>query len=321
MTGRDVLVTGGAGALGSRLVRRLAGQGARIVVLDDLSSGYRENVPVEADFVQGSVTDADLVRRVFADRGGFDWVFHLAALFANQNSVDHPVQDLLVNTLGTLHLCEAARETPTKLKRILYTSSSCVYGNCTGAVAETAPHHAETPYAISKDTGERYLEYFSRHYGLPVTIVRLFNSFGPGERPGRYRNVIPNFVRLALRNEPLTITGTGQETRDFTFVEDVIDGVIAAALSGAALGHTYNLGTGRETTIEVIAREIIRLSGSRSEVVYVPPRSWDHVSRRCANIGRAKADFGFSPATPLPEGLSRTIDWLRTVSLTEAGPA
>ncbi|MDY7092264.1 MAG: NAD-dependent epimerase/dehydratase family protein [Acidobacteriota bacterium] len=311
------LVTGGAGAIGSRLAAELLRRDFEVVVLDDLSSGYPENVPEGARFVEGSVTDLGLLDRLFTDHG-FTYVFHLAALFANQNSVDHPVQDLEINGGGTLALLERTAHAAEDLggfQRFLYASSSCVYGNVSGAISEDQPTHAtETPYAITKFLGEQYLQFFMEHYGLPGTIVRPFNSYGPGERPGRYRNVIPNFIKLALRGDPLNITGEGNETRDFTFNGDTVAGIVGAATSSASQGKAYNLATGQETKIIDLAKQIIRLSDSTSEIRFTGRRSWDQVTSRCGSITRAREDFGYTPSTSLEEGLRLTIDWIRSLA-------
>jgi UDP-glucose 4-epimerase len=306
------LITGGAGAIGSRLAADLISRGDQVCVLDDLSSGSSDLLDAGVTFVQGSVTDASLVSRLLGE--AYDYVFHLAALFANQNSVDHPFDDLHTNGQGTLCLLEsiANSATRTSLKRLVYASSSCVYGGVGGAIDENAPFHPDTPYAITKLLGEQYVRYYSERSDLPVVTLRLFNSFGPGEMPGRYRNVIPNFIKLALLGEPLLITGSGNETRDFTYVDDVVRGFWKAATVPQAIGRTYNLGTGRETSIRVLAETILAMTGSKSELRMQPRRAWDHVSRRCAVIDKARNELGYEPSATLEQGLQATISWIRT---------
>ena len=308
------LVTGGAGAIGSRLVQRLLAQGHQVVVLDDLSSGFIENIPKGAEFVSGSILDSAVLNALFNDEG-YEYIFHLASLFANQNSVEHPERDLEVNGLGLLKLTEKTLQSTKrkKLKRLLYASSSCIYGGYSGSVAEDGAPRPSTPYAITKLLGEYYFRYYADHCKLPMTIVRLFNSYGPGERPGRYRNVIPNFIAEALRDEVITITGTGEETRDFTFVDDTVACILKAAFSRRSLGEVYNVGTGTETSIHTLASEIIRISGSRSEIRFAPRRSWDTTTRRCADISKAASHLSYEPKTSLQTGLSSTIDWLRSI--------
>ena len=309
-----VLVTGGAGAIGSRLVYRLLESDYRVTVVDDLSSGYMENIPSDVRFVLGDITEPDVLDQLLS-KGDFSYIFHLAALFANQNSVEHPERDLMVNGMGTLRLAEKALHAGEngRLKRVIYVSSSCVYGDHSGPLSEELSPKPKTPYAITKLLGEYYFKYFAEQYQLPVTTLRLFNSYGPGERPGRYRNVIPNFIRLALKNEPLTITGTGNETRDFTYVEDVVDGIILAADNERALGETFDVATGEETKISELAHEIIRLCASQSEVHYAPRRSWDRALRRCGNIEKARKYLGYEPKTRLEDGLVSTIAWIRSL--------
>jgi len=213
---KTILVTGGAGAIGSNLTRRLAELGAQVIILDDLSSGVRWNVPSLPGilFVEGDILDEVKLKRVFFERPQI--VFHLAAFFANQNSVDHPERDLMVNGMGTLRLLEYS--VFTGVERFIYASSGCsIYGSESPLPLreELISLHLSTPYQITKMLGELYCNFFYHHYGLKVVKPRFFNSYGPGEVPGQYRNVIPNFIYLALQGQPLPITGTGEETRDF----------------------------------------------------------------------------------------------------------
>lgn len=303
----NVLITGGAGAIGGNLARAVLSMGARrVVILDNLSSGFIANVPDGAVFVKGSILDENVLDVAFYDT--IDIVFHLAAHFANQNSVEHPEEDLETNAVGTVKLLKRARQA--KVKRFLYASSSCIYGAKAGPIPETpAPGVLETPYAASKYAGEEYTRLFHELYQFPTTSVRYFNSFGPGEMPGPYRNVIPNFIAKALKGEPLVITGTGEETRDFCFVESTVSGTIAAATLPAAIGGVYNIGSGIETTIRTLAETINRLTGNTQPIQYVPRRSWDQISRRCADISRARRDLNFVPVIDFEPQLARTIEW------------
>jgi nucleoside-diphosphate-sugar epimerase len=308
----EVLITGGAGAIGSNVAARLVERGELVTILDDLSSGFRENVSETARFVYGSITNVELLDQLFRE-SRFELVVHCAALFANQNSVEHPERDLEVNALGTLNLAKRASAHARRgvLRRFIYLSSSCVYGNCSGGVTEDTAIDTSTPYAISKLMGEHYCLYFAKSEALPVTMFRLFNVYGPGERPGRYRNVIPNFVDSALRGEPLLITGTGAETRDFMYVGDLVDGLLAAAACERACGEVYNMATGAETRIDEMAHQIVLRCGSRSEIRRAPRRAWDHTIRRVGDASKAAAHFGFHPGTPLETGLAHTVEWLR----------
>lgn len=311
--GKTILVTGGAGAIGSNLTRALGELGARlIVVLDDLSSAEKWNVPSLPNvmFVQGSILDEVELKRVFFE--GPDLVFHLAALFANQNSIDHPETDLLVNGLGTLKLLQYSHFAGAK--RFVYASSGCsIYGSSAPLplTEEFMSLHLSTPYQITKMVGELYCNFFNHHYEVPVVKARFFNSYGPGEIPGQYRNVIPNFIYLAMQGQPLPITGTGEETRDFTFVGDIVDGLLRAGYFESAVGQEFNLASGAETTIGDLARMINARVGNKAGVIFSARRKWDTKSRLLASVDRAKKLIGYQPNTPFEEGLDKAIAWFR----------
>ena len=312
LEGKSVLVTGGAGAIGSNLVRALLPVAGRIVVLDNMDSGYPDLVARDKKVVvlAKSILDGAALDSAFRD--GVDVVFHLAANFANENSVEHPEKDILVNGLGTLRLLQQSLKH--KVGRFVYASSSCVYGNFNGAVKEDSSFHPDTPYAISKLLGERYTAFFNSHYSLPASVVRIFNSFGPGERPGRYRNVIPNFFSCALKSRPLTITGTGRETRDFNWVGNTVQGLLLAAYKPAAVGEAFNIGSGVSTSVLNVARLVNRIASSKAPLRYVARRSWDTVLHRKADIGKAKRLLGYKPEISLEKHLRATYDWLRSDS-------
>ncbi|MBA3671823.1 MAG: NAD-dependent epimerase/dehydratase family protein [Gemmatimonadaceae bacterium] len=308
----SALVTGGAGAIGSRLVRRLLDDGAsRVVVIDDLSSGYPWLLPTDDRL---SLVEADVCDIQQLDLGlETPDVYHLAAFFANQNSVDHPDADLHTNGLGTLNVLRWAAAAGAK--RVVYASAGCsIAGHGIDApIREDMPVslHLDTPYQITKALGEFYSNYFLSQ--VSSVRCRFFNSFGPGEVPGAYRNVIPNFIWRALHDEPLVITGTGEETRDFIFVDDLVDGLVRCARTPAAHGEAVNLGTGRQTRIIDLARTIIDLCDSRSEIVFAARRNWDHSIRRQADISKARQLLGLSPDVTVREGLERNIAWFREV--------
>lgn len=310
--GKTILITGGAGCIGSNLTKALVRAGAKkVLVMDDLSSSYRWNVPddPEVAFVEGSVLDEEALKMVFFQEP--QYVFHLAALFANQNSIDHPQQDLLVNGLGTLKVLQYARMA--KVERVLFASSGCsVYGSQAPLPLreDFLCIKLDTPYQITKLLGELYCNFFHNLYGLPVVRARFFNVYGPGEVPGKYRNVIPNFVYLALQGRPLPITGTGEETRDFTFVEDIVDGTLRAAVSTEAVGDAFNLASGTETSVLTIANAVNELVGNSSGVEFRPKREWDKSTRRRASIEKASAVLGYQPKTEIKAGMKRTIDWI-----------
>ncbi len=306
----QVVITGGAGAIGSRLVRRLLADGAEsVVVVDDLSSGYAWLLPedhrmrlVAADVCDLPGLGLDVHRPL---------VFHLAAFFANQNSVEHPREDLHTNGLGTLTTLLWARQLTAR--RLVYASAGCsIAGHGTeGPIHEDMPVilHLDTPYQITKALGEFYCNYFGD--ALETVRCRFFNSYGPGEVPGPYRNIIPNFIWRALHGTPLVITGSGEETRDFIYVDDLVDGLVRAAGTPGAVGQAINLGTGVQARILDLAEMIIKGCKSRSRIEFAPRRPWDRSLHREANIGRAKEILGFSPTVSLYDGIGRTVEWFR----------
>jgi len=311
-TNKTILVTGGAGAIGSNLCRRLAELGAQVIILDDLSSGVRWNVPSLPGvlFVEGDILDEVKLKRVFFERPQI--VFHLAAFFANQNSVDHPERDLMVNGLGTLRLLEYS--VFTGVERFVYASSGCsIYGSDSPFPLreEFMSMHLSTPYQITKMLGELYCNFFYNHYGLKVVKPRFFNSYGPGEVPGQYRNVIPNFIYWAMKGLPLPITGSGEETRDFTYVGDIVDGLLRAGVMESAVGQEFNLASGKETRIIDLANMINEATGNTAGIRFAQRRKWDTKSRLLASIDRARQLIGYEPRTSFEEGLKHTIEWFR----------
>jgi UDP-glucose 4-epimerase len=303
---RRALVTGGAGFIGSHLARALLERDLDVVVLDDLSSGRRELLPDEAEFIEGSVTAEDDLRRAFEPRP--DYVFHLAALFANLKSVEHPNRDLRVNGEGTLNVLRLASDL--EVAKVLNVSSSCIYSDVSVMQEETTEFELDTPYAATKLLSEHYAQMWARLWGLDVISVRPFNTYGPHEYPGPYRNVVPNFLQLAMKGSPLPITGTGDETRDFTYVSDTVAGMIGAVFSDTQPGEVFNIGGGQETQIVELAERINRLTGNGAGIDYLPRRSWDHAHRRQGDISKAKREFGYAPQVELEEGLARTYEWL-----------
>jgi nucleoside-diphosphate-sugar epimerase len=218
----------------------------------------------------------------------------------------------MVNGMGTLRLLEYS--VLTGVERFVYASSGCsIYGSDSPLPLreEFMSMHLSTPYQITKMLGELYCNFFYNHYGLKVVKPRLFNSYGPGEVPGQYRNVIPNFIYWAMKGLPLPITGTGEETRDFTYVGDIVDGLLRAGVMESAIGHEFNLASGKETRIIDVARMINEATGNKAGVRFVQRRKWDTKSRLLASIDKARELIGYNPNTPLEEGLARTIEWFR----------
>lgn len=311
--GKTVLITGGAGAIGSNLTRAVAELKARtVIVFDDLSAAYEWNIPSLPNvlFVKGSVTDEAALKRVFAVKP--DIVYHLAAFFANQNSVDYPQRDLAINGLGTLLVYQYAQMCGAG--RVVYASSGCsIYGSQAPLPLKEdfMSMHLTTPYQITKMLGELYANFFNHHYGLPIVKTRFFNSYGPGEVPGQYRNVIPNFIFRALSGLPLPFTGSGEETRDFTYVLDIVNALLRAGFCEHAVGQEMNIASGREVKILWLAERINELTGNKAGILRAERRVWDTKKRLLACIDRAKDLLGYEPKMDFEDGLAKTIQWFR----------
>jgi nucleoside-diphosphate-sugar epimerase len=308
-----ILVTGGAGAIGSNLCNALAALDARmVIIIDDLSASYEWNIPSRHNimFTRGCITDEVMLKRVFNERP--EIVYHLAAFFANQNSVDYPERDLQVNGLGTLRLLQYA--SMTKVERFIYASSGCsIYGSQAPLPLKEdfISMNLTTPYQITKMLGELYCNFFINHYGFPAVKTRFFNSYGPGEVPGQYRNVIPNFIYWAMKGLPLPITGNADATRDFTYVADLVDGLLRAGYYEKAVGREMNLASEREIRIGTLAEMINELTGNKAGVRIVGKRKWDTKNRLLASVDRARELIGYEPGTVFEEGLRNTIQWFK----------
>jgi len=311
-TGKRILVTGGAGCIGSNLIRALLkAEPEKIIVIDDLSASFEWNLPKDDKvvFIRGSILNEEKMKRAFSFKPHY--VFHLAAHFANQNSVDHPETDLLVNGLGTLKTLQYAHLVG--VERFVFASSGCsVYGSQAPLPLreDYVSLHLDTPYQINKLVGELYCNYFYDYYRLPVAIARYFNVYGPGEVPGKYRNVIPNFMWWAMHGQPLPITGTGEETRDFTFVSDIVDGTLRMGVVKEAIGEAINLASETETRIIDLANWINEITGNKAGVIFKSRRDWDKVIRRRASIEKARKILGYKPKTDIRSGLRKTYDWI-----------
>ncbi|MCL0075573.1 NAD-dependent epimerase/dehydratase family protein [Dehalococcoidia bacterium] len=310
--GKNILITGGAGCIGSNLTKPLIkAEAGKIIILDDLSAAERWNIPTAPNvvFIEGSVLNEEMLKRAFRER--LDFVFHLAAHFANQNSVDNPETDLMVNGLGTLKVLEYSHLT--KVGKLVFASSGCsVYGSQAPLPLKEdfVSLHLDTPYQITKLLGELYCNFFYNHYRLPVVIARYFNVYGPGEVPGAYRNVIPNFIWWALHKKTLPITGTGDETRDFTFVDDIVDGTLRLGVTPEAVGDAFNLASETETKVIDIANIVNEITGNHNGVKFVSRRDWDKITRRRASIEKARKVLGYEPKVKMKDGIKKTFDWI-----------
>jgi UDP-glucose 4-epimerase len=308
LRGRPVLVTGGAGFVGSRIVAHLLGAGADVLVLDDMSTGTRTNLPdsPSLEVVEGSVVDLEVIREAMAGR---DLVIHAAA----RNivlSTRNPRDDYAVNIGGTLNVLLAARDLGPS--RIVYTSSCSIYGNPRFLpIAEDEPANLLSPYAVSKFAGEGYCHAFYESYDLPTAVVRYSNVYGLNQTPDNpYCGVVGKLFRAAQGDEPLQIHGDGEQTRDYTFVEDAVGATLSAAVSPKATGQAYNVGTGVETSVNRLASLIIEITGSSSETHYVDRRDIDNIRRRVVNIEKIRRELRWTPAATLEQGLRATHAWL-----------
>ena len=310
--GKTVLVTGGAGAIGSNLVKTLSQlETKKIIILDDLSSSYEWNIPVNPKvvFIKGSVLDDEKLKWAFKEKPQI--VYHLAAHFANQNSVDNPETDLIVNGMGILKVLEYAQLVD--VDRFIYSSSGCGIYGCDSKIPfeeEDVSIKLCTPYQVTKMIGELYTNYFHSLYNLPIVNARFFNMYGPGEVPGKYRNVIPNFFYWSMKKQPLPITGTGDETRDFCYVGDLVNGLLAMAYYKDAIGEAINLGTNREVKIADLAMWINEITGNEAGIVFKERRNWDKKTRLLASIEKARRILGYEPKMDFKEGLKNIHSWL-----------
>ncbi len=301
-----ILITGGAGFIGSHIVEHHQGRAREIRVLDNLRTGHRRNLAgLECTFLEGSVTDRALVRRAVA---GVDFVYHLAALVSVPESMDKPGECVDINVHGLLNVLEEAAAAG--VRKLVFASSAAVYGdNPSVPKLETMVPEPKSPYAITKLDGEYYLDMFRREGRLETAALRFFNVFGPRQDPqGAYAAAVPIFIEKALRGEPLTVFGDGGQTRDFIYVKDIV-GALAFAAETPGVAGTFNAGYGRQMTINDLAGEIIRAAGSASRIEHGPVRAGD------VRHSRASADkllaAGWQPQSTLEEGLACTLEWFR----------
>lgn len=309
LEGQRVVVTGGAGFVGSRIVTRLVELGANVLVLDDFSTGTPANLPEEGalEVVEGSVSEFETVRKVLAGR---DIVIHAAA----RNivlSTKNPRDDFEVNIGGTLNVLLAAREASPR--RIVYTSSCSIYGNPRYLpISEEDPVNLLSPYAVSKFAGEGYCHAFYESYGLPAAVVRYSNVFGFGQTAENpYCGVVAKFFDAAISNRSPLIHGDGEQTRDYTFVEDAVTATLNVAISPRATGQAYNVGTGRETSVNRLAALIVEVTGSTATPEHVDRRDIDNIRRRVVNIEKIRRELRWSPVVTVEQGVRDTYAWLR----------
>ncbi len=308
LRGRRALVTGGAGFIGSHLATALVARGCRVRVLDSLVGGYRENVPAGAEFVQASILDDAALRRAMT---GCDYVFHQAAMVSVPESVDKPDECMRVNVLGAEKVLEAARDL--KVGRVLFAASAAAYGNSPSLPSkETDLPDSWSPYAMSKVAGELLLQTFARCYGMSTVSLRYFNIYGPRQDPNSpYAAVISAFSRRLLAGTMPTILGDGQQTRDFTYIDNVVRANLLAATSPRPLaGEIINIGTGRRSSLLDVLNAMGKALGIAVKPGFAPPRAGD-VRHSCADISRARELLEYEPIVHLQEGLAHTLEWAK----------
>ena len=325
-SGRRILVVGGAGFVGSNLVRALLDSGPReVLVVDNLLSSERENLPDDdrVRLIEASINDDDVLASLPED---LEYVFHLSTYHGNQSSMVDPLADHEHNTLTTLKLYETLKDFDS-VKRVVYASAGCTVAEKTFEGAEATQEDApvslwlDSPYQISKMIGEYYSNYYFSRHGLPTVKARFQNVYGPGEVLGAgrwrgtvntvWRNVTPTFIYKALNHEALPVENGGIASRDFIYVGDMAQGLIACALRGDP-GGVYNLASGTETTIRELAELINELTANPMPIVLTPPRDWDHSGQRYGDPSKSRAEIGFEATMPLREGLETTIKWMRS---------
>jgi UDP-glucose 4-epimerase len=307
---RRVVVTGGAGFVGSKIVARLVGEGANVLVLDDFSTGTASNLPephASLEILEASVVDAAVVREAVAES---DIVLHCAA----RNivlSTHNPHLDFEVNIGGTLNVLLAAREF--RPDRVVYTSSASVYGNPRYLpISEDDPVNLLSPYAVSKYAGEGYCHAFYESFDLPTSVVRYSNVFGPAQNPDNpYCGVVAKFFEAAMNGRTPQIHGDGEQTRDYTFIDDAVTATLTAAVSPRAIGQAYNVGTGRETSVNRLAALIIEIAGADVMPLHVDRRDIDNIRRRVVNIEKIRRELRWGPIVTVEEGLRETYSWLQ----------
>jgi nucleoside-diphosphate-sugar epimerase len=302
------LVTGGAGFIGSHIVEALVARGESVVVLDDLSTGKRENLAGLQDritFVEGDLRDLETVKEAC---GGVDYVLHQGALASVPRSIADPIASNEVNSNGTLNLLVAARDAG--VKRVVYAGSSSVYGDTPKLPKqEDMPANPLSPYAISKYAGEMYCRVFARLYDLEAVVLRYFNVFGPRQDPtSQYAAVIPLFITALRRGEAPHVFGDGEQSRDFTYVANVVEANLLACEAPKAAGQVINVACGGRITINELIEVMQRLLEVSTQPIYDPPRPGD-VKHSMADITRARELLGYKVVLSLEEGLQRTVEW------------
>jgi len=324
-SGKKILVVGGAGFVGSNLTKTLLADDAeKVIVVDNLLSADISQVPEHKhlQFLYASITDDKILNALPED---LDYVFHLSTYHGNQSSIEDPLKDHENNTLTSLKLFERISQM-TSLKKVVYSSAGCTVAKKTFDDAEATVEQEEvslyldSPYQMSKIFGEFYGNYYYMRYNMPFVKARFQNVYGPGEVLGAgqwrgnantvWRNVMPTFIFKALHGQSLPLENNGIATRDFIYVDDVVEGLIACALKGTT-GGVYNIASGVETSIKDLALLINEVSGNQAEIDYKPARNWDRSGKRHGDITKAEKELGFKARISLPEGIEKTVQWTK----------
>jgi len=306
---KHYLITGGAGFIGSNIAHELVKRGEFVRIIDNFSTGKRENLADILDKIDLIEGDIRYLNTVTQAMNGIDYVIHEAALPSVPRSIETPIESNDVNINGTLHILYAAKEA--KVKRLVYAASSSAYGDTpTLPKIETMKPNPLSPYAVNKLTAEMYCSVFTRVYGLETVALRYFNIFGPRQDPNSYYSaVIPKFIKALLQNEPPIIFGDGEQSRDFTYIENVINANLLACKAPAeAAGNVVNVACGERITLNELAGELNKFLGKNIPPKHGNPRPGD-IKHSLADVSLAEKLIGYTPTVKIPEGLKRTLDW------------
>lgn len=316
LNGRTCLVTGAAGFIGSHLCERLLGLGARVIAVDNLSTGRIENLASSQGharfiFIKADVNRFDEIALVFGSEP-IDYVFHLAALVGVKNVIERPLE-VFKDIDGTKYVLALAHAQ--KVKKVVYISSSEAYGEPVSLPEKedgTLNPSPRDPYGLTKLIGESMVYYYWKKYGMPGCSLRFFNVYGPRQASSAYGFVAGIFMDRALRGEPITIFGDGTQTRDFIYIDDNIEGIIRSMVIDLTHGEVLNIGSGLQTTIRDLAERVMRIAGREVPIVYQPSREME-IKYRCPDVTKMKHLLGFEPRISLDEGLKKTFEWYKSI--------
>ena len=298
----NVLVTGGAGFISHHIVERLLETDHEVTVLDDLSSGDPNRIPDNATFIEGDIRDKNTVTDAVTNT---DCIYHLAALASVPASVEDPRTAHTINVDGTLNILEAARTHDT---RVVLASSAAIYGHPTYTpIDEAHPTEPTSPYGIDKLAADHYTRRYHDLYDLDTVAIRPFNVYGPGQTSDGYAGVVSTFIEQALAGNDLTVHGDGMQSRDFVYVDDIVNAMIAAGET-EHVGQAFNIGSGAETTVRELAEAVRDVTDAAVDIIYTDPREGD-IHQSVADITKARSQLGYEPTVDLREGLRRTVDW------------